>query len=114
MLLSTRHAGTPSEALSKLMKSSRLDFADWAIVLIVLGIECVCAGVVVTLFAIWLMSLNTNRFATSGSECAHLGRGGIQCAQKDDPNRRLDAERKLAPDCPSFGKGGRLCSPALN
>jgi hypothetical protein len=114
MLLVSRHAGTPSEALSKLMKSSRLDFADLAILVIVLGIECVCAGVVVTLFVVWLMSLNNNRFATSGSECARLGRGGIQCAQNDDPTRRLDAERKLAPDCLSLGRGGRLCSPALN
>ena len=114
MLLVTRHAGAPSEAFSKLMKLNRLDLADFAILFIVLGIECVCAGVVVALFAFWLMSLDTNRLATSGFECARLGRGGIQCAPNADANRRLEAEPKPATDCPSLGKGGRLCSPVPN
>ena len=114
MLQVARHSRTPFEALSQSIKSSRLDFADFAVLLIVLGTEFVCAAAVVTLFVFWLMSLNTNRFAISGSECAHLGRSGIQCAESDDPNRRLNAESKPVADCPNLGKGGRLCSPALN
>ena len=114
MFLATRNAGTSSEALSKLMRACRLDLADFAILFVVLGTECVCAGIVVTLFAFWLMSLNTNRFASSGFKSSRLDRDGIQCAQNDEPTRGLGAEHKLAPDCPSLGKGGRLCSPALN
>ena len=109
-MLAIRHAGTPCGAISKLMKFSRLDLADLAIVSIVLGIECACAGVVVALFALWLMSLNSNRLA----DCTGLGRGANHCAPTDDASRRLVAERKPAPDCPNLGKGGRVCSPLQN
>jgi hypothetical protein len=73
-------------------------------------------GVVVMLFA-WLMQYTSLHQEVWGfgpqSDCASLGKGGVDCNRRRTSDRQSNADTSADDDCTSVGRGARVCTERL-